>query len=80
MKHIAVLKTTSGDAESVAGALEVDNVQLDNLRAETDVVPLPRNGSNTVSPTKLNILINLFGSSSGKGAMCLSCFSPLKFQ
>ena len=35
MKCRAILKTTSQDAESVAKALSVDNVQLDNLKIET---------------------------------------------
>ena len=36
--------------------------------AANEVVPLPTKGSNTVSPTKENILINRFGNSSGHTA------------
>ena len=35
MKCRAILKTTSHDSESVAKALSVDNVQLDDLKIET---------------------------------------------
>ena len=34
------------------------------------VVPVPRNGSRTVSPTKLNIRTNRSANSDGKGAGC----------
>ena len=50
------------------------------LRAAKAVVPLPINGSNTVSPTNENILIKRWGNSSGNTAMCPSCFAPPKFQ
>jgi len=35
MKIIATLKTESKDAESVASALDIDNVKLEKLRVET---------------------------------------------
>ncbi|HDH40814.1 MAG TPA: hypothetical protein ENG12_00165 [Candidatus Altiarchaeales archaeon] len=35
MKFKAVLKTESKDAESVASALDIDNVKLEKLRVET---------------------------------------------
>src|SRR2546421_7313590 len=38
--------------------------------AETQVVPLPRNGSSTTSPGCVNNLINHAGSSLGKTALC----------
>jgi hypothetical protein len=44
------------------------------------VVQLHKKGSSTVSHTKVNILISLFGSSSGNIAICLSCLTQLKFQ
>lgn len=40
------------------------------------VVPLPANGSRTVSPTKENIFISLLGSSSGNIAICPFCLTP----
>ena len=53
---------------------------LPKFLAAKDVVPLPANGSRTVSPTKENILINRLGSSSGNIAICPICFTPLKIQ
>jgi hypothetical protein len=35
MKFKAVLKTESKDAESVASALDIDNIRLEDLRVET---------------------------------------------
>jgi len=35
VKIIATLKTESKDAESVASALDIDNVKLEKLRVET---------------------------------------------
>ena len=37
--------------------------------AAIDVVPLPKNGSNTVSPTNVNISIALLGNSTGNIAI-----------
>src|SRR5437660_11685083 len=53
--------------------------------ATLSVVPDPRNGSRTVSPSIENILINLLGISSGKAATRLSrpsisCLAPGTFQ
>lgn len=46
-----------------------------------EVVPVPRKGSRTVSPTKENIFINLRGISIGKAApWFLFCFKPFIFQ
>src|SRR6266508_2071931 len=47
-----------------------------NRAATRGVVPLPMNGSSTVSPTKENIRISRYGSSSGKGAGCNVFLSP----
>jgi hypothetical protein len=44
------------------------------------VVPDPENGSKTVSPTKENMRISRYGSSSGNGAGCLSFRAPGKLQ
>lgn len=46
------------------------------------VVPLPQNGSNTVSPTKENNLMQRLGNSRGNGASCpiRLPLSPLKFH
>jgi len=40
------------------------------VAAAASVVPLPMNGSSTVSPTKLNSRMHRRGSSSGNGAGC----------
>ena len=48
--------------------------------AAKHVVPLPKNGSKTVSPTNENILISHFGISSGNIAMCSTCRVPVMFQ
>ena len=50
------------------------------IDAASEVVPLPRNGSSTVSPKKVNISISLFGISTGNIAGCLSCLTPGNFQ
>ena len=50
-----------------------------HCEAATSVVPLPMNGSRTVSPTNEKSFRHLLGSSTGNGAGCptLVFFSPL---
>ena len=50
------------------------------LRAAIKVVPVPQNGSSTVSPTKENILTSLEASSSGNGAGWFLVQAPVMFQ
>src|SRR3972149_2014594 len=56
--------------------------RLSVWRQARSVVPLPKNGSSTVSPTKLNSFTHLFGNSIGNGAGCPTLFllSPLNTQ
>ena len=58
------------------GSISYPILFLPASRAAKAVVPVPKNGSKTISPTKENILMSLRASSRGKGAGCFRVDSP----
>src|SRR3989338_2502184 len=62
------------------GSISTAILFLSDLRAANIVVPVPQNGSNTVSPQNENILTRRSASSSGYGAGWGLVEAPVIFQ
>jgi hypothetical protein len=62
MKHTAILKTKSGDVKNVAKALNVDNIELGNLKITSKacgnriITKLESNNPNTLLSTLDDII------------------------